>query len=487
MVVKASERLRLDSVPFVGVLGQAVGDVGVTPSVAISIGLIAVISGAGNWLSWALTLPIFFAAAYAFSTMARRYATTGGLPSLIARATSSSYGFVVNILVLLWALVYLPFGDVFFAVYFRNLLNLFSVHGNTWIVVLAGLLVTAGASYVSYRGVRLAAAVLVVVELASSLLILLLMVVILVKHKGGIVDHQQLTLHGTNEHAIVLGTVFACLTFVSFECSTTFGQEASHAKRNIPLSLYGVLAYGGLLLVFTSYVMTLGFEGNGKDTLAASDNPLMDLTSIYHIHWLSYPLETLLVIAIWGVSLAIINWTARMLFTFGRERMFHRSLAVSDPRHKTPRNAVILIMVITIVIFYLMQALGRVNLTQFGYIGSSVTLFYLVAYVVAGAVIFVLGARQRHGGLMVAAAITAGGFGYVTYNTLRPTPPYPQNIYDDVVLGVAGLVMVGAIALRALRPGWLSRFGSTVDPDSELADEVEFGFEDPEALASVTI
>lgn len=474
MSVRPDEELRVRSIPLIGVLGQAVADVGIVPSVAISVGLIAVVSGSGSWLSWALTLPLFFAAAYAFSEMAHRYTTTGGLPSLIARATGSGYGFVVGILILCFALVYLPFGDVAFAVYFRDLLNLYSLHGDTWIFVLAGLLVTGGAAYVSYRDVRITAGVLVVVELAASFLIVLLMAIILVKHDGGVFDRQQFTLQGVNPHTIVLGTVFSCLTFVSFECSTTFGQEASRAKRDIPLSLYGVLAYGGLLLVFTSYVMTLGFEGQGNEALATSANPLIDLTRLYGVQWLSYPLETMVVITVWGVALAIINWTARMLFTFGREHAFGRCLGVSDPKRKTPRNAVILILVVTATVYFLMLSLDRVNLVQYGYIGSSVTLFYLVAYVIVGAVIFVRAVRDRHGGLMIAAAMTVGGFGYVTYNTLHPTPPYPQNIYDEVILGVAALIVFGGIALRVLRPAWLIRFGSTVDSDTKLADELEF-------------
>jgi amino acid transporter len=195
----------------------------------------------------------------------------------------------------------------------------------------------------------------------------------------------------------------------------------------------------------------------------------------------------LIVIAAWGVGLALINWTARMLFTYGREGVFHRWLGVSDPRHKTPRNAVILILALSGSLYFLMQALGRVNLTQFGYIASSVTLFYLVAYIIAGAVIFVLGIRQRHVGLMVSAAVTAVGFAYVTYNTLRPAPPYPQNIYDDVVLGVAGLVVVGGILLWALRQRWVRRFGSSVDGDSALADEVELGYEDIGSLAGAVV
>jgi hypothetical protein len=48
---------------------------------------------------------------------------------------------------------------------------------------------------------------------------------------------------------------------------------------------------------------------------------------------------------------------------------------------------------------------------------------------------------------------------------------------------VAGLVVVGGIVLWALRQNWLSRFGSSVDADSELADELELGYEPYEDLA----
>ena len=96
-------------------------------------------------------------------------------------------------------------------------------------------------------------------------------------------DTSQLSLKGSSVHLILLGAVFSCLTFVGFECTTTFGQEAHNAKRSIPFSIYGILIGGGLLFIVAAYVMTMGFEGH-KATLGTSANPLLDLSNFDGVH-----------------------------------------------------------------------------------------------------------------------------------------------------------------------------------------------------------
>src|SRR5690348_8195351 len=84
---QSTDTLRRGAVTRLGVLSQAVSEVGPTSSVAVTIGLIAVVAGSGGWLSWLLALPVFLLAGYCFSELSKRYSTTGGLPHLIARVS----------------------------------------------------------------------------------------------------------------------------------------------------------------------------------------------------------------------------------------------------------------------------------------------------------------------------------------------------------------------------------------------------------------
>jgi amino acid transporter len=462
--------LRRGSVRRLGVLGQAVSEVGPTAAIAIVIGLIAEVAGNGNWLSWTLALPVFLLAGYCFATMAREHSTTGGLPHLVAKIASPRVGMPVGILLAAFGIVFLPFGLMVFDNYFQSLMHLYGVAGGDWLLIVGGLIGGIGPTYLVYKDVRLAATFMLVAETLSVLLIVVLLVVILARHQGGVIDTSQLTLKGSSGHLILLGAVFSCLTFVGFECTTTFGQEAHNARRTIPFSIYGILIGGGVLFVVAAYTMTLGFQGH-KGALATSANPLQDLSDLYGVHWLNYPLQAAVVIGMFAVGLAFLNFAARMLFTYAREGLAPRALGQVDPRTRTPRNAIAVIFAFNMVVFWIMYLAGHDTVAEFGYMASALTLLYLVGYVIALLSIGATGIRRRHVPLAAAALLSTAGFGYIIYNTLSPAPAPPQDAYNYVTLIAAALILAGCAVLAVRRPDIVNRFGSTIDLDTELAEQ----------------
>ena len=462
--------LRRGSVHKLGVLGQAVSEVGPTAAIAIVVGLIAEVAGNGNWLSWTLALPVFLLAGYCFATMSREHSTTGGLPHLVAKIASPRFGLPVGILLIAFGIVFLPFGLMVFDNYFQSLMNLFGVPGHDWLLILGGLIGSFGPTYLVYKDVRLAAKFMLVAETLSVLLIVVLLVVILARHQGGVFDSSQLTLKGSSGHLILLGAVFSCLTFVGFECTTTFGQEAHNAKRTIPFSIYGILVGGGLLFIVAAYTMTLGFQGH-KGSLATSANPLQDLSDIYGVHWLNYPLQAAVVVGMFAVGLAFLNFAARMLFTYAREGLVPRALGRVDPRTQTPRNAIAAILAFNLIVFWIMYVTGHDTVAEFGYMASALTLLYLIGYVIALVAIGVNGVARRHAGLAAAALLATAGFGYIIYNSLSPAPAPPQDVYNYVTLAAAAVILAGCGALSVRRPDIVARFGSTIDADTELAEQ----------------
>jgi amino acid transporter len=462
--------LRRGSVHKLGVLGQAVSEVGPTAAIAIVVGLIAEVAGNGNWLSWTLALPVFLLAGYCFATMSREHSTTGGLPHLVAKIASPRFGLPVGILLTAFGIVFLPFGLMVFDNYFQSLMHLYGVSGGDWLLILGGLIGGIGPTYLVYKDVRLAARFMLVAETLSVLLIVVLLVVILVRHQGGIFDTRQLTLKGSSGHLILLGAVFSCLTFVGFECTTTFGQEAHNARRTIPFSIYGILIGGGLLFIVAAYTMTLGFQGR-RGSLGTSANPLQQLSDDYGVHWLNYPLQAAVVVGMFAVGLAFLNFAARMLFTYAREGLVPRVLSQVDPRTKTPRNAILAIFAFNMVVFWIMYVAGYDTVAEFGYMASALTLLYLIGYVIALVAIGANGVARRHVPLAVSALLATAGFGYIIYNSLSPAPAPPQDVYNYVTLAAAAVILIACVVLAVVRPDVVARFGSTIDTDTELADQ----------------
>jgi amino acid transporter len=174
------------------------------------------------------------------------------------------------------------------------------------------------------------------------------------------------------------------------------------------------------------------------------------------------------VIAVLAVMLAFMNFSARMVYTYAREGLLPKPLARVGKETRTPVNAVRAIFVFTNVVFWIMFAAGKNTLAEFGYTSSAITLMYLIAYII-GLIAIVGWMGRDHPSLGIAAALAAAGFGYITYNTLSPTPAAPQNLYNYAALGLTALTLAGAALLAYTRPEIVRRFASTIDADSALA------------------
>jgi amino acid transporter len=412
---------------------------------------------------------VFLLAGFCFSELSERYSTTGGLPHLIARVSDPRVGLPIGVLITFFGIVFQPFALMVVSRYVQNFINLVGVPGSRWLIVAGALVGSIVPAYLVYKDVRLAADFMIWTEVVAVSLIIVMLVVVLVKHHGGIIDHAQLDMRGASLNTVILGAVFSCLTFVGFESTITFGQEAAKPKRSIPFSLYGILIGGGILFVLAMYVMTLGFVGYPHTSLATSANPLQELTRLYGVSWLNYPLQGAIVIAVLAVTVAFLNFSARMVYTYAREGLLPQPLARVGKETKTPVNAVVAIFAFNNVVFWIMFALRKNTLAEFGYTSSAMTLMYLIAYII-GLLAIVGWMGREHPTVGIAAVLAAAGFGYITYNTLSPTPAAPQNLYNYAALGSTTITLIGAGLLSYTRPEIVRRFGSTTDADTALAD-----------------
>ena len=71
--------LRTNSVGLAGVVGQSLSAMGLSGVIGTSVPVVAIIAGAGGWLSWGLASLIVLPVALSMSLLARRYSTSGGL------------------------------------------------------------------------------------------------------------------------------------------------------------------------------------------------------------------------------------------------------------------------------------------------------------------------------------------------------------------------------------------------------------------------
>lgn len=466
----SDRQLRANAVGFFSTLAESVSDIGPSPSVALVVPLVFTVAGAGSWLSWTIVAAALLCVAYCCAEVARRYATTGGLIGLVAGTGYRLPALAVTGCVVTFILVVSPANVLGTGLLFQHWLGALGVRPGNGLLLLLGLAALVIGFYIAYRGIRVSAVVFLAVEAVTIGLIVVLMIVVMIRHRGGIIDHAQLSLRGASPHAILLGSAAAAYALTSFECSATLGEETRHARRNIPRSLYASVIFSCALFVTASYVMALGFEGT-KLSLLTSPDPLSDLARLYGVSVLRYFLLLGVALGYLAAVVAFTNWSVRVLFTLAREGLIPRYFATTDPKTGTPKRSLVLLAGFTAVSMLILAAAGQSTVTVWRYLATCAVLMYVTGYVIAMLTFSLYGARRVHSGAMAAVGLTGGAaFGYVLYTSVVPVPHYPLSVWTWLAVGVSAASCAGAAALWLCRARVARTFGRTVAVDTVLAD-----------------
>lgn len=460
-----------------GVLAQPVANLGPSAVIAVLVGIVAGTVGAGAWLTWLIGTVVLVLVAISISFAARRYRTTGGLYSLMAKASKPGIGYLI-----IWmALTAVIAGGIAlviqFEVYFGQFINLpaFGVPDNRGSEFIIGIVVTLVAAAFSYLDVRFSARFMLAVEGISISLILALMIVTLLKHSGGVFQTSQLRLQGVSTHQILLGVILTVFAFAGFETATMLGTEARNPGRSIPVAVAGSVAISGVLFVFVSYTMFLGFTGSGMD-ITKSESPLMDLSVINGIGWYRYVVNIGVLVSMLAVIIAVFNAGSRLLFTLSREGLAPHVFERLSRRQQTPAVGLAALAIID---------LGAVVVTTLGefnpvnvFVDTSTLSGYGSAamYILTMLGIIALCVRQVRVGVnsayAVAAAALVGGAGvvYVLQNSFHPWPVFPSNVYLLIFCGAFIVALLSLIGIGWRSPHVLSRVGSSVVTQSTTAE-----------------
>jgi len=322
------------------VLGQAVANVGPSAVTALLMGVLFGLVGPGAWASWLLTGVSALLVGYCIAVLARRFTTAGSLYSYVGDALGSHAGFVAGAAVLFLYLLAVPALMVAFAIFAGDLLSQLgvSVHGDwAYLALYLAPLLPAGA--LAYLDVRVSTTALLVLEIVSMGVITVLLVVVMVKH-GGVFDHSQLTLANSSLSDILKGVTIGFFGLAGFESAANLGMEARDPRRSVPRMLLLSVVVIGVFYVFNAYVQALGFTTDGTSTLAAANNPLVELADKYGLHPLSYAVNVGIAISAFAAVTALLNSSARFLYTMAREGRLPAALGRAHPRHRTPHVAV---------------------------------------------------------------------------------------------------------------------------------------------------
>jgi amino acid transporter len=321
-------------------------------------------------------------------------------------------------------------------------------------------------AFLGYRNIDLSAKVLGVLMVGEVATILLMNV--FVTAKGG---KSGLTLTGFSLSHVFGGAagitiLFAFASYVGFEATTIYGEEARDRLRTIPKATYVAVLFIGLFYTFTYFALQVGY-GDNHVVSAASANPatfLFDLNTRFVGHVTTDIMNWLVMTSVFACILSFHNTITRYLFALGRDGVLHEKLGSSHETHLSPHVASVIQSIIGFLVVGAFVVLNGDPYAQLysWFVGLGTVGVLTLCTAASVAVIGFLRSGGRDTRLwhsLIAPVLATVGLGTTVYLSIRnfstltgATSELPKLLWVLVPVAAATGVIV-ASARRARSPG----------------------------------
>lgn len=313
-----------------------------------------------------------------------------------------------------------------------------------WVYAFVGLLLCLG---LGVQGVHSGARVLGVFMTLEVLMITVLSAFSLF---GDAVPVSEFSFEPFNPSVVLAGALgvalmFAHASFIGFEGSAIYGEEARDPARTIPRATYLSIAFMGVLYAVSGWlimnalglgnVVAIATETGGNFIFVASDTIIG--------HNISLLFQILIVTATFAAIVTFHNNVSRYLFSLGRQGLVWKPLGWTLPQRQTPWVASIVQSVMVGVVILAFAIAGQDPFaTLFTWATGIGTIGVIASQLVAGIAIFAFFRKsnvdKRPWNTVIApilAIIGLAGFFILTLDSL------------DILLGVQGATAVLMVSL----------------------------------------
>lgn len=335
----SNHRLRPNAVGTAGIVffvvaaaGPLAATIGASPFTFSSNGA----GAAGAYLVAAVVLLVF---AVGFAAMSRYVTSSGGFAVLIAKGFGERAGCAAAVVALVaynGMLLGIYGGLGFFASGIVADLAGLSLSWEVWTFGAMALVAILG-----FREVNLSAKVLGTLMLLEVAILLIFDVVVLGKGGESGWTTEPFVPGNIFSGAAGVAFLFAFASFVGFEATTIYGEEARDPKRTVPRATYAAVTLIGGFYVLTTYAITVAY-GAGNVGEAATADPvgfLFAMSTKYLGSFATDVMQVLFLTSIFAVVLAFHNTLARYLFSLGRAGLLPEAVGRSHQKSQAPHVA----------------------------------------------------------------------------------------------------------------------------------------------------
>lgn len=333
---------------------------GVVLGVPVMIGLGNGVGAAGAFLLVTAVLLLF---AVGYSAMSRHIVDPGGFYTFVTRGLGRPAGLGAATLALFayTAIQAGMFGAL--GAFVDRLVRSYVGDGPPWWVYsLAGV---ALCLWLGVRQVDIGARVLGVMLVLESVLILALDIVVAATggaRGGGAVSlsWEPFAPSAVFAGALGIALVFAHTSFIGFEATTIYGEEARNPRRTVPRATYIALVTMGAFYAISAWLLVNAFPADQVVDIARS-NPegfaAAALTAQLGAVTADV-MSVLIVTSIFAAVLAFHNTLARYMFTLGRQGLMWAPLGRCHDVRQSPQTACIVQAASAVVVLVVFAVAG---------------------------------------------------------------------------------------------------------------------------------
>ena len=202
------------------------------------------------------------------------------------------------------------------------------------------LVLTAGAIWLTARGVRLSTKAVGLAVLVQVAIMVVVCVVVLVDRRAHLSGTPFSWTHLTGGLAgLSAGFPLALYMFIGWENGPALAEECRDPRRTVPRALYTSIAIAAALFVFFAYATVTGFNYN-VSSIGRSSVPFLAVADHYLggaaiLAWIAG------IVSVLATLVSAANSQARMLFDGGRSGLLPAWLGHVRPRVETPVDALL--------------------------------------------------------------------------------------------------------------------------------------------------
>jgi amino acid transporter len=352
-------RLQQDAVGVVGIVFFVVA--AAAPLAAV-VGAAPIIFGAtdntGAAGAFALTGIVLLLFSVGYAAMSRYVSGPSGFSVYVGRAFGARAGVSASLVAILGYAGFQLGNCGLFGFLAESLFaDKLSVHLSWWVWSLLALAATAA---LGYRDVALSSKVLGLLMIFEVAIILVLDLATLGQGGESGVTLSAFEPARVFEGAAGITIMLAFASFVGFEATTIYGEEARDRHRTVPRATYIAVILVAAFYVFSYWAFQVGYGDAGAAAKGAEDpgNFVFDLSTRYVGSLSTDIMHWLVLTSLFAVVLSFHNALSRYLFALGRGGVLPTRLSWTHPTHQSPVVASATQSVIAVVVIGIFAIAG---------------------------------------------------------------------------------------------------------------------------------